>query len=93
MRLSRLPNVFVVILGLALPLIGAMADSPQQSRGSFTPEQRAYWALQKVAQPNAPTVHDSGWVRNPVDAFILAQLEAKNLRPSPPADRRLSYAE
>jgi hypothetical protein len=87
MRPSRFPNVLVAILGLALPLTGAAADSPEKSRGSFTAEQRGYWALQKVVQPNSPTVRDSGWVRNPVDAFILAQLEAKNLRPSAPADR------
>ncbi|MCS6777310.1 MAG: DUF1549 domain-containing protein, partial [Chthonomonadaceae bacterium] len=28
------------------------------------------------------------WVRTPIDAFILARLEAKGLRPAPEADRR-----
>ena len=28
------------------------------------------------------------WVKNPLDAFVLARLEVKGLQPSPPADRR-----
>ena len=35
-----------------------------------------------------PALQDAGWVRTPIDAFILATLEAKGLRPAPPADRR-----
>ena len=53
----------------------------------FTPEERSYWAFQPVASPKVPSVRDSRWVRNPIDAFILSQLEAKGLRPSSPADR------
>jgi len=53
----------------------------------FTPEARSYWAFQPVASPKVPSVRDSRWVRNPIDAFILSQLEAKGLRPSSPADR------
>ena len=30
---------------------------------------------------------DDGWIRNPIDRFILAQLEAVGLDPSPQADR------
>ena len=32
-----------------------------------------------------PHVRNSAWVRNPVDAFILARLESKGLKPAPPA--------
>ena len=31
---------------------------------------------------------DRPWVRNPIDAFVLAKLEATGLAPAPPADRR-----
>jgi hypothetical protein len=34
-----------------------------------------------------PSVKAKGWVRTPVDAFILAKLEEKNLKPNPPADK------
>ena len=33
-------------------------------------------------------VKDRSWVQSPVDAFVLARLEAKGIAPSPPADRR-----
>ena len=34
-----------------------------------------------------PEVSDNAWVRNPIDAFVLARLEAAGLRPSPEADK------
>jgi len=53
----------------------------------FTDAQRKYWAFQKVVKPAVPSVKAKGWVRTPVDAFILAKLEEKNLKPNPPADK------
>jgi mono/diheme cytochrome c family protein len=46
-----------------------------------------HWSFQPVQRLPAPTVKDSGWVRNPIDRFILARLEEKNIRPSAEADR------
>src|SRR5439155_8055 len=34
-----------------------------------------------------PGVRASGWVTSPIDAFLLARLEAKKLQPAPPADK------
>jgi hypothetical protein len=53
----------------------------------FTDAQRKFWAFQKVVKPDIPSVKAKGWVRTPIDAFILANLEAKNLKPNPPADK------
>ena len=36
---------------------------------------------------DAPAVHDKVWCVNPIDAFVLARLEAAELAPSPPADK------
>ncbi|MFO0928840.1 MAG: DUF1549 and DUF1553 domain-containing protein [Gemmataceae bacterium] len=36
-----------------------------------------------------PAVKAAGWARNPVDALLLAKMEAKGLTPSPEADRRV----
>ncbi|HBI41902.1 MAG TPA: hypothetical protein DDY78_03470 [Planctomycetales bacterium] len=47
-----------------------------------------WWSLQPIRRPNAPPVINRLWVRTPIDAFILAPLEAKGLRPAPEADRR-----
>jgi hypothetical protein len=38
-------------------------------------------------RPAVPAVRDRAWVANPIDAFILAKLEAKGLTPSPRADK------
>jgi hypothetical protein len=40
-----------------------------------------------VATPAQPAVKQKAWVRAPLDAFVLAQIEAKGLKPSPETDR------
>jgi hypothetical protein len=47
-----------------------------------------YWAFRKPVRPAPPPIKNSAWVKNPIDAFVLARLEAKGLSPSPPADKR-----
>jgi hypothetical protein len=47
-----------------------------------------WWSLQPVVRPQMPSVKSSAWITNPIDAFVLAKLEAKGLTPAPPADRR-----
>src|SRR5262245_28785597 len=53
----------------------------------ITPRQRDHWAWKPPVRPAVPTVRDGAWVRNPIDAFVLARLEATGLRPAPPAAR------
>lgn len=55
-----------------------------------------HWSFGKLARPPVPKVKDTKWVRNPVDAFILARVEEEGLAPSREADRatlirRLSF--
>ncbi|MDB5986923.1 MAG: hypothetical protein JWR16_1976 [Nevskia sp.] len=45
------------------------------------------WSYQPVQNPTVPTVKNKQWVRTPIDAFVLAKLEAKGIKPSPAADR------
>jgi hypothetical protein len=59
------------------------ADLPRQ----FTPQQRRWWAFQKVVKPAVPVTKNHAWEQNDIDAFILARLEDKKLTPAPPADR------
>ncbi len=40
-----------------------------------------------IATPAQPVVKQKAWVRAPLDAFVLAQIEAKGLKPSPETDR------
>jgi mono/diheme cytochrome c family protein len=45
-----------------------------------------WWAFRPVQAVQPPAIRDP-WIRNPIDAFILAGLRAEGLRPSPAADR------
>ena len=58
----------------------AEAQAPQAAKSKL-------WSYQPVKTPVQPTVNNKAWVRTPIDAFILAPLEAKGLAPSPDADR------
>ncbi len=58
---------------------------------STASEPSDWWSLKSIRKPAPPPVpptQDASWVRTPIDRFILAKLNEKGLRPSPPADRR-----
>lgn len=46
-----------------------------------------HWAFKTPKRPNLPSVNQRDAVRNPIDDFVIARLEALSLTPSPPADR------
>ena len=46
-----------------------------------------HWAFTPPKRPAAPEVKQADWVRNDVDRFVLAKIEAAGLAPSPEADR------
>ena len=51
-------------------------------------EYQLHWSFLAPKRAALPQVNTKGWVRNPMDQFILAGLETKGLRPAPEADRR-----
>jgi hypothetical protein len=50
-------------------------------------EYQPHWSLIAPKRPVPPAVKDEGWIRNPIDRFILAKLEERGLKPAPEADR------
>lgn len=46
-----------------------------------------HWAFMTPQRPSPPAIKNEAWVRNPIDRFVLAKLEAVGLSPSPEADR------
>ena len=48
----------------------------------------SWWSFRKLQPPPIPTTKNVTWVRNPIDAFILAKLEEKGLPPASQADKR-----
>lgn len=63
-------------------------STPAPLRGMPVEQGRKWWAFQPVQEMAAPGVKDAAWAKTKVDAFILAKLEEKGLKPSPPADPR-----
>jgi Protein of unknown function (DUF1553)/Protein of unknown function (DUF1549)/Planctomycete cytochrome C len=74
---------------------------PPKSNRRLTPEQKkrlerwigeganyaTHWAFVAPKRPAEPAVKDARWVRNSIDRFVLAKLEAEGISPSPEADR------
>jgi hypothetical protein len=52
------------------------------------PRDREHWAFRPVRRPEVPTVTNPAWVRNPIDAFVLAKLESRGWEPAPAAEPR-----
>jgi hypothetical protein len=82
---------------LGAPWPGASAAArPAGDEMIITDRDRSHWAFQPIRRPPLPDVTDAEWARNPIDAFVLARLEGKKLRPNPQASprqliRRLCY--
>jgi len=87
---SKLPSAQIDALadwvkaGAAWPLSGGQG-SVVGSRGE---DKARHWSFQPVKQPAVPVVKNSAWVKTPIDAFVLANLEKRGLQPAPPADCR-----
>ena len=64
--------------------------APAKRRGDFqiTEKDRDHWAFRPIRRPDVPKIKDVKWVKNPIDGFVLAGLEANGLAPNPPATRR-----
>src|SRR5262245_7711848 len=68
-----------------------LTDAQKQLLVRWIREGAAYqphWSLIPPQRPAVPKVGNSWWVRNPIDSFIAARLEAARLAPAPEADRR-----
>ena len=86
---------------------GAPDPRTGKSAGVIKSEQdkekaKNHWAFQKVKSPIIPSADLifsgklKGWIKTPIDAYILSKLEEQNIVPSPPADkwsllRRVSF--
>jgi hypothetical protein len=64
-------------------------DAAEQAREAalITPQARSWWSFRKPVKSRVPAVKNNDQVRTPIDAFILAKLEAKGWKMRPEADR------
>ena len=53
------------------------------------PDPREHWAFRAPVRPEPPAVANSAWVINPIDAFIAAEHQRRQLVPQPALEKRL----
>lgn len=74
---------------LVLALAGLLSAGRVEARpGQSFEEAREHWAYRPLRPPAPPAVRGVDRVQTPVDAFLLARLEAAGLGYAPPADAR-----
>ncbi len=62
-------------------------DAATRRQDEAANELPKHWAYVKPVRPAIPQVKNQAWVRNPIDAFVLARLEKEGLTPSPEASK------
>ena len=76
------PTLFLLVT----PLFGS-ASGEASLTGLQERDAGSHWSFLSVTRPDLPRVRSRPWVRNPIDAFVLARLEREGIEPSPAADR------
>jgi len=76
-----LPDATIAALAAAIDRMQPMVQAAPR-------DAYAEWLLHAPKTPAIPAVKHKDWVKNPIDAFVLAKLEEKGLTPAPAADRR-----
>ena len=62
-------------------------DLARMEHRPITDEERAYWAFVQPARHAVPEVSDTAWSDNPIDAFLLAAMQAGGASPASEADK------
>src|SRR5580658_4609640 len=60
---------------------------PVALRGVITDADKNFWAFKPISQAAPPTPKQKDWALNPIDQFVLANLEKNGLKPAPQADK------
>ena len=81
------PAIKTLSIAVLLCFSAVLSAAPDDTTKAAAPAAGKAWAYTTPQQPSAPIVKLKSWVRTPVDAFVLAKLEEKGLKPSPDADR------
>jgi hypothetical protein len=63
-------------------------SGPQVRGGPITDEERAFWSFRPIIDPQLPQI-DGAQIKNHIDRFILAKLREAELKPMPPANKRV----
>ncbi len=89
--MARLPHRLLagaLVLGFGLSALCGASSDDKPIEPALTEEDLSHWAFQPVQRLEPPAVKHESQVRNEIDRFILAGLEANGLKLMPAADRR-----
>jgi hypothetical protein len=76
--------------GAPWPEGGAAVQAGPGDKFDLQARAKAHWSFQPIRRPAVPETRNSkSETRNPIDAFLLEQLEAAGLRFAPPAEKRV----
>ena len=87
-RMPRMPLGQTLDESQIQQLAEALDSMAPQAKSPAVADDHWGWLLSKPEAESIPKVKNPDWVVNPIDAFILANLESKGLHPAPEADRR-----
>ncbi len=73
---------FTIVTAASVSQRSLGADAPPA-----TPSRPVPWSFSPIGHPQPPAVHQKHWPINPIDAFVLAKLEAQGLSQASRADR------
>ncbi|HMC65831.1 MAG TPA: DUF1549 and DUF1553 domain-containing protein, partial [Gemmataceae bacterium] len=79
---------FFLILLSACAVLARIGDpAPAADEYVIPSAKKNHWAWKPPVRHPPPRVKNAAWLRNPIDAFILAKLEAAGVAPAPAASR------
>ena len=83
------PKLSAAEVAVLAKWIDAGATAPQEAEPVARAQTKSstHWSYQPLKVGAPPAVRNEAWVRNPIDRYILAKLEAAGLAPSPEADK------
>lgn len=77
-----------VAQGAVDPRADLPSGSSDKPQGMSIPDGRNFWSMMPLKPVEVPRAVDADWCRNPIDAFVLKELDSNGLRPSPESSRR-----
>ena len=76
-----------VQMGAPDPRISTAAPTTAAASMDIATAKKEWWSFHSPQPQTPPTVKNTAWGKTPIDAFILAKLEAKSIAPSKRADK------
>ena len=77
-----------VTMGAPWPKSVVAKKETKKNEFDLDARRKSHWCWQPLATTKLPAVGNELWAQSPIDRYILAQLDAKGLKPALAADRR-----